>query len=129
MSAPVLTTWSLTNPAAEQEFLTGGTFPHSAAGHLRQNRAFIEVDLKHDLKRLLKEGVGPFSLLNDLPFRIKSLGYEFTFRGEGEGLGEATGRGDRLTVAIVPAAREPAFTGTISRARPRTPPEELSTST
>lgn len=73
-------------PAAEEEYLANGTFPYSSAGHLRQNRAFIEINLKHDLKRLVKDGVGPFSLLNDLPFRIKSLGYQFTFRGEGDGL-------------------------------------------
>jgi hypothetical protein len=70
----------------EQEFLANGTFPHSNAGHLRQNRAFLEVTLKHDLKRLLKDGVGPLSLLNDVPFHIKSLVYQFTFRGEGDGL-------------------------------------------
>lgn len=63
-----------------------GTFPHSDAGHLRQNRAFIEVEFNHDLDRLLKEGFGPLSLLNDLPFRIKDLEYHFTFRGEGDGL-------------------------------------------
>jgi uncharacterized protein DUF1302 len=62
------------------------TFPHSSAGHLRQNRAFIEAELNHDLTRLLREGVGPLSLLNDLPVKIKSLAYHFTFRGEGEGL-------------------------------------------
>jgi len=65
---------------------TSATFPHSAAGHLRQNRFFIEAELNHDLSRLLKEGVGPFSLLNDLPFKFKSLSYHATFRGEGEGL-------------------------------------------
>ncbi|MGH3055694.1 MAG: DUF1302 family protein, partial [Gaiellaceae bacterium] len=58
----------------------------SDAGHLRQNRAFIEIELNHDLDRLLKEGFGPLSLLNDLPFRIKELGYHLTFRGEGDGL-------------------------------------------
>jgi uncharacterized protein DUF1302 len=62
------------------------TFPHSDAGHLRQNRAFIEVELNHDLTRLLREGVGPLSLLNDLPFKFKELSYHATFRGEGDGL-------------------------------------------
>lgn len=63
-----------------------GTFPHSPAGHLRQNRAFIEVELNHELNRLVKEGVGPLSLINDLPFRVRNLAYHVTFRGEGEGL-------------------------------------------
>lgn len=63
---------------------TSATFPHSDAGHLRQNRYFIEIDLKHDLDRLVREGVGPLSLLNDLPFKVKGLSYNVTFRGEGE---------------------------------------------
>ena len=65
---------------------TSATFPHSDAGHLRQNRFYIEVELNHDLTRLVKEGVGPFSLINDLPFKVKNLAYHATFRGEGEGL-------------------------------------------
>jgi len=68
------------------EASNSATFPFSSAGHLRQNRAFIEVELNHDLGRLIKEGVGPLSLLNDLPFKIKSMAYHFTFRGEGDGL-------------------------------------------
>jgi Protein of unknown function (DUF1302) len=63
-----------------------GTFPHSDSGHLRQNRAFVEIEWTHHLERLLKEDVGPFSLLNDLPFKIKNLEYRVTFRGEGDGL-------------------------------------------
>lgn len=63
-----------------------GTFPHSDSGHLRQNRAFIEIEWTHHLERLLKDNVGPFSLLNDLPFKIKNLEYRVTFRGEGDGL-------------------------------------------
>jgi hypothetical protein len=70
----------------EQENLIGGTFPHSDAGHLRQNRAFIELSLKYRMDRLLAHGVGPFGLLNDLPFHIKSLGGQVTFRGEGDSL-------------------------------------------
>jgi Protein of unknown function (DUF1302) len=62
------------------------TFPHSDAGHIRQNRGFIEVELNHDLDRLLKQGWGPLSLLNDLPFKIKELSYHFTFRGEADGI-------------------------------------------
>lgn len=52
-----------------------GTFPHSEAGHLRQNRFFIEVELNHDLTRVIKQFI-----------KIKHLAYHLTFRGEGEGL-------------------------------------------
>jgi len=65
---------------------SSGTFPFSSAGHLRQNREFIEVELNHNLDRLVNQGVGPLSLLNDLPFKIKGLAYNFTFRGEGDTL-------------------------------------------
>lgn len=61
-----------------------GTFPKSNAGHLRQNRYFIEAEFKHDLNRLLKAGIGPLSLLNDLPVKIDSLSYGLTFRGEAD---------------------------------------------
>ncbi len=62
------------------------TFPVSSAGHLRQNRFFVEAELNHDLARLLKQGFGPLALLNDLPFEIRQLKYNLTFRGEGEGI-------------------------------------------
>jgi hypothetical protein len=62
------------------------TFPYSPAGHLRQNRFFAEVELKHDLSRLQKEGFGPLALLNQLPFKVRNLGYGITFRGEYDGL-------------------------------------------
>ena len=62
------------------------TFPHSDAGHLRQNRGFVELELNHNLDRLVREGVGPFTLLNDLPFKIKGLSYNVTFRAEGDSL-------------------------------------------
>jgi hypothetical protein len=62
------------------------TFPQSASGHLRQNRYYVEAELNHDLDRLVKQGFGPFSLLNDLPFKIKDFGYHVTFRGEADGL-------------------------------------------
>ncbi|MBI4516401.1 MAG: hypothetical protein HY699_11370 [Deltaproteobacteria bacterium] len=66
--------------------VTSETFPLSEAGHLRQNRFYLEAELGHDLSRLLKEGFGPLELLNHLPFRIRGLNYHLTFRGEGEGL-------------------------------------------
>lgn len=62
------------------------TFPVSAAGHLRQHRTFIEVTLRHDLDRLIKEGVGPLALLSALPFRINRFGYFLSYRGEAEGI-------------------------------------------
>jgi hypothetical protein len=60
------------------------TFPYSPAGHLRQNRFFAEVELKHNLSRLLKEGFGPLSLLHHLPFRVRNLSYGLTYRGEAD---------------------------------------------
>lgn len=62
------------------------TFPYSPAGHLRQNRYFLELEWKHELKRLQKEGFGPLGLLNELPFRVRNLRYGVTFRAEGDGL-------------------------------------------
>jgi hypothetical protein len=62
------------------------TFPHSASGHLRQNRFFAEVELKHRLDRLQKEGFGPLGLLNLLPFSVKNLRYGVTYRGEYDGI-------------------------------------------
>ena len=60
------------------------TFPFSSAGHLRQNRYYTEIELDHDLSRLVKEGWGPLQLLNDLPFKIKGFKYHATFRGEAD---------------------------------------------
>lgn len=63
-----------------------GTFPHSDGGNLRQNRLFLELEINHDLDRLVQRGVGPLTLLTALPVKIKGLAYHFTFRGEGESL-------------------------------------------
>lgn len=65
---------------------SSATWPKSNAGHLRQNRFFVEAELKHSLNRMLRQGVGPLSLLNDLPFKVSALGYGITFRGEADGL-------------------------------------------
>ena len=62
------------------------TFPVSAAGHLRQQRNYVEAELDHNLSRLLEQGFGPLALLNDLPFKINSLKYHLTYRGEYEGV-------------------------------------------
>ncbi len=65
---------------------TSATFPFSAAGHLRQNRFFLEAELDHRIDRVIEAGVGPLSLLRDLPFRLRNVGYHLTFRGEYEGV-------------------------------------------
>jgi len=65
---------------------TSGTFPFSAAGHLRQNRFFIEAEFDHRIDRLIQEGVGPLSLLQGLPFRLRNAGYHLTYRGEFDGI-------------------------------------------
>ena len=62
------------------------TFPYSPAGHLRQNRMFIEAQLDHDLGELMKKDFGPLSLLKDLPFKVTGLKYTLTYRGEFEGI-------------------------------------------
>lgn len=62
------------------------TFPYSSAGHLRQNRFFLEAEFDHDLAPLVKNKTGPFNLLNYLPFKIRGLKYHLVFRGEYDGL-------------------------------------------
>lgn len=62
------------------------TFPISAAGHLRQQRNFVEAELDHNLNRLVEEGFGPFVLLHALPFSFRKLSYTLTYRGEYEGV-------------------------------------------
>jgi len=62
------------------------SFPYSPSGHLRQNRFFVEAEFSHDLQPLLRKGVGPLALLNDLPFKISLLRYKLVYRGEGEGI-------------------------------------------
>jgi hypothetical protein len=62
------------------------TFPVSAAGHLRQNRFYVEAELDHNLSRLLEQGFGPLALLDDLPFEFRKLKYHLVYRGEAEGI-------------------------------------------
>jgi len=62
------------------------TFPVSHTFSLRQHRVFAEVDLRHDLTRLVREGFGPLALLNYLPFKIRKLEYYLSYRGEYEGI-------------------------------------------
>lgn len=63
-----------------------GTFPFSPAGHLRQNRFFVEAELDHRIDPLVREGLGPLALLQNLPLRLRGLGYHLTFRGEYDGI-------------------------------------------
>ncbi len=62
------------------------TFPISSSGSLRQARGFAELEMRHDLTRLVKEGFGPLSLLEYLPFKIRKLRYFLSYRGEYEGI-------------------------------------------
>ena len=68
------------------------TFPFSSAGHLRQNRGFLDVKLEHNLKKLQKQGAGPLEMLNNLPFPVRELKYVVRFRGEFDGLYDWGGR-------------------------------------
>jgi hypothetical protein len=59
-------------------------YPVSGAGHLRQDRFFLQLSYDHDLTRLVHESVGllaPFRLINP-----SSLKYTLEYRFEGEGL-------------------------------------------
>ncbi len=62
------------------------TFPVSPAGHLRQNRFYVEAELDHNLQPLLEQGFGPLALLNDLPFTFRKFKYHLTYRGEYDGV-------------------------------------------
>ena len=62
------------------------TFPVSSAGSLRQHRVFAEIEIRHDLTRLLREGFGPLALFKMLPFKIRQLRYFVSYRGEFEGI-------------------------------------------
>src|SRR5690349_1794632 len=60
------------------------TFPHSGAGHVRQNRYFLELKLDHDIRRLATETKGAAWLLGW--FNPSRLSYSLQYRGEGEGI-------------------------------------------
>ena len=62
------------------------TFPYSGSGHLRQSRFFVEAELRHKLDRLIRDGFGPLALVNDLPFKMRNVGYNLVYRGEYEGI-------------------------------------------
>ena len=77
---------SLTNP--QNVTVKSNSFPQSPAGHLRQNRFFIDAELEHDVTRLIREGFGPLQLLNDLPFKVDNLKYHLIYRAEADGIYE-----------------------------------------
>ena len=60
------------------------TFPHSGAGHVRQNRYFLELKLDHDIRRLATTTKGAAWLLGW--FNPSRLSYSLQYRGEGEGI-------------------------------------------
>jgi hypothetical protein len=73
-------------PGLPQQTYRSVTFPLSAQGHMRQNRFFVEAELRHDLDRLIQEGFGPLNLLDYLPFKLRNVKYNLTYRGEYEGV-------------------------------------------
>src|SRR5690242_994901 len=60
------------------------TFPRSGAGHVRQNRYFLEVKLDHDIRRLGTTTKGLAWLLGWID--PNKLSYSLQYRGEGEGI-------------------------------------------
>jgi hypothetical protein len=74
------------SPPLPQQTYRSLTFPVSAQGHLRQNRFFVEAELRQNLDRLIHDGFGPLALLNDLPFKLRNVKYNLTYRGEYEGV-------------------------------------------
>lgn len=68
------------------QFYRSLTFPISKAGQMRQARYFLELQFQHDIQRLYEQGFGPLGLLKALPFDISNLRYQFTYRGEGDGV-------------------------------------------
>ena len=69
-------------------------YPSSPAGHVRQNRYFLQLDFDHDMSRIAHESWGPariFGLLDDAFDAIGWRGrtdvkYTLQYRGEGEGI-------------------------------------------
>lgn len=62
------------------------SFPRSPAGHMRQNRFFLEAELEHNVTKLMQKGFGPLAMLNTLPFKVNSLKYHLVYRGEADGI-------------------------------------------
>lgn len=63
-----------------------GTFPLSAAGHLRQNRFFLEAEWDHRIDRRTQDVLGPLAALQHLPAKLHGLRYHLTFRAEYDGV-------------------------------------------
>jgi hypothetical protein len=60
------------------------TWPRSGAGHVRQNRYFLELKLDHDIRRLGATTKGLAWLLGWI--NPNKLSYSLQYRGEGEGI-------------------------------------------
>jgi len=73
-------------PTGNRQTYRSLTFPVSAAGHLRQNRFYLETELRHNLDRLIHDGFGPLGLLNELPFTLRNVKYNLTGRFQYEGV-------------------------------------------
>jgi len=71
------------SPPQPQQQFRSLTFPLSAAGHMRQNRFFLEVEWRHNLDRLLKDRL---HVTDALPFTVRNVKYNLTFRGEYDGV-------------------------------------------
>jgi hypothetical protein len=59
-------------------------FPGSAAGHVRQHRYFLQLDLEHDLRAYSQSGFGLARALDWADLDV--FKYSITYRGEGEGI-------------------------------------------
>jgi hypothetical protein len=59
-------------------------YPVSNAGHLRQHRSFLQLDLTHDVLNWVTEGYGPLRLLQVVHPDV--LTYTLQYRGEWEGV-------------------------------------------
>ncbi len=97
--------------SGEHQVLTNFTFPVSSAGHLRQNRFFVEAEFNHELDRLLSKGFGPLALLNNLPFKTRRLAYHLVYRGEAEGIYDYGPSEFRTAVQSYDEALVPEFSG------------------
>ena len=60
------------------------TWPNSGAGHIRQNRFFLELKLDHDVKRLIKTNPALGKAFEWMD--LTKLSYSVQYRGEWEGI-------------------------------------------
>jgi hypothetical protein len=70
------------------------SFPSSPAGHVRQDRYFLQLDFDHDISRIGQEGWGPARILGLIDNLLDMTGwhgkttsrYKLEYRGEWEGI-------------------------------------------